>query len=117
MRISYEVNMLNPIWHGDIHEITFDSERLPLFALIDDYSRFIVAWKILSDKTSSSVRDVFIDAINEFVKPLTCWSDNGPENREELQSFLDDQNIVHVFTKPYVPQANGKIERFWKEIQ
>ena len=107
LRFRYEVNMPNAIWHGDIHEITLDSEKLPLFALLDDYSRFIVAWKILPDKTSSSVRDVFIDAINEFGKPLTYWSDNGPENRGELQSFLDDQNIVHFFTKPYNPQANG----------
>ena len=116
-RHQYEVSMPNAIWHGDIHDINVGDEIGHLFALIDDYSRFVVGWKILDDKTSLSITRVFQEACANYGAPLTYWSDNGPENKGDLQEYLEEHQILHVFTKPYNPQANGKIERLWKDVE
>ena len=53
-------------------------------------------------------------------------SDNGPEfgPRESKQKqghpferMLIELGIKHRYTKPYRPQTNGKVERFWRTLQ
>lgn len=40
-------------------------------------------------------------------------TDNGSAYRSRLLAkTLDAQNIKHIFTRPYRPQAGGKVERF-----
>ncbi len=53
-------------------------------------------------------------------------TDNGPEfgnrnlKRKEEHSFeklLQEMGIKHGYTRPYRPQTNGKVERFWRTIE
>ena len=40
-------------------------------------------------------------------------TDNGPAYRSRLfNNVLAAQQVKHVFTRPYRPQTNGKVERF-----
>ena len=40
-------------------------------------------------------------------------TDNGPAYRSRLfNDVLAAQQVKHVFTRPYRPQTNGKVERF-----
>ena len=42
-------------------------------------------------------------------------SRNNPEHPfEKMLTFYD---IKHRYTKPFSPQTNGKIERFWKTLE
>ena len=50
-------------------------------------------------------------------------TDNGPEmasprNTEHhpMERMLRKLGIVHRYTRPYRPQTNGKIERFWRTL-
>ena len=54
-------------------------------------------------------------------------SDNGAEigsgrlakNKDEhpFERLLSEMEMKHIYTKPYTPQTNGKIERFWKTLK
>lgn len=98
-----------------------------LVGVIDDASR--VAWaKLVEDKKSLSVMFATLDILNmlkyyaeiEFEEML---SDNGSEFKggqdkttHPFERLLIELNIKHRYTKPYRPQTNGKIERFWKTL-
>ena len=53
-------------------------------------------------------------------------TDNGSEfgsgqftrNKHEhpFERLLMEMDMKHIYTKPYRPQTNGKIERFWKTL-
>ncbi len=50
----------------------------------------------------------------------SIMSDNGTEfkgsiNREHpFETMCHELGIKHIYTKPYRPQTNGKVEAFWK---
>ena len=120
-RTTYVCQQVNSAWHGDIHYLkTQDDEpkRKYLFALIDDASRYIIAYEINETKSCAFVANVFQQAIIKVGRPpLIFWSDNGKENiGPEMQDILNENDIHHVRTKPFSPESNGKIERFWQAI-
>jgi transposase InsO family protein len=44
-------------------------------------------------------------------------TDNGPAYRSGLFcDTLESVDIAHVFTRPYRPQTNGKVERFQQTL-
>ena len=115
VRCRYLVEMVNGVWHGDIHYIVKPDIVRYIFALIDDRSRYIVGYGIFSKKTASNVLDVFKKTIEtNGVKPLAYWCDNGTENiAKEVKNYLSENEIYQILTIPGNPQSNGKIERFW----
>jgi hypothetical protein len=52
-------------------------------------------------------------AQNEFgLRIKKIRSDNGTEfKNSQIEGFLDDEGIKHVFSSPYIPQQNGVVER------
>jgi len=50
----------------------------------------------------------------------TIMSDNGPEFKGKLrydhlfETMCKELGIKHIYTRPYRPQTNGKIEAFFK---
>ncbi|GAH84936.1 unnamed protein product, partial [marine sediment metagenome] len=93
----------------------------------DDCTR-LTYLEILKDKRASTLTYFMARALSwfkqiynfEFEKVL---SDNGPEfkgslDREHSFEMMCDQlGIKHIYTRPYRPQTNGKVEAFWKIIK
>jgi transposase InsO family protein len=50
-------------------------------------------------------------------------SDNGPEFKGALskehpfETMCQELGIKHIYTRPYRPQTNGKIEAFWRILK
>ena len=87
-----------------------------LYMLIDDYSRFITAYAYFDTKEAWRTTDIFNTACQQYGDPLVYWSDNGTENEGDFMKNLQEKGIEHVYTKPYHPQGNGKIERIWRDV-
>jgi len=101
-----------------------------LLGLIDDYSR--LAWvEVLEDKKSLTVMFATLKAFNMLKHRYNfeidaVMTDNGSEfesgaftkNKQEhpFERLLLEMRMKHRYTKPYRPQTNGKIERFWKTL-
>lgn len=105
-------------------------DRYYLIGLIDDKSR-IISLELSKDIQSLTVMFKTLNMIN-FLRNIyniefkSIMTDNGPEfgcgkekNNKDTNPFerlLKELNIKHIYTKPYKPQTNGKIERLWKTI-
>jgi transposase InsO family protein len=117
-RCRYVACQKDLIWHTDLHEVRNNPEARYIIGYIDDASRVMQYWDFLRDKTSASVRATLMQALNRTnaARPYLIWSDNGGEYMGAFDQFLSEQGIRHWTTEPYSPQQNGKIERFWQQI-
>jgi transposase InsO family protein len=91
-----------------------------LVTVLDDYSRFILAWRLQLDMTAVALIEVVQDAVEKTGMtevPLSdrtsLLSDNGPGYlAHAFAAYLRLLGIRHIVSAPYHPQTNGKIERY-----
>lgn len=119
--------------HIDCHHLSKDliltgqRKKYYLVGIIDDYSR--IAWaEVVEDVKSLSVMFSALKAINVInqyyqIQFGEILSDNGSEfssknnqNSHPFERMLIELGIKHRYTRPYRPQTNGKIERFWRTL-
>ena len=111
----YESEKCDGIWHTDIH--FFSETRSPIIVYLDDKSRYIVSWSQLENKSSEQTKQSLEKAIRNGRAPGVIWTDCGSEFRGQFETYLMENNIQHQTTEPNSPQQNGKIERFWRELE
>ena len=96
-----------------------------LSTVLDDFSRFIVAWKLCATMKAQDVTATLdlalaasgLDQMNVVHRPRLL-SDNGSSYvASDLADWLDKQKIEHVRGAPYHPQTQGKIERWHQTLK
>ncbi len=96
-----------------------------LSTILDDYSRYIIAWKLCTTMKAEDVTDTLdlalqasgCDQATVLHKPRLL-SDNGASYISgELADWLEDQQMDHVRGAPYHPQTQGKIERWHQTLK
>jgi transposase InsO family protein len=96
-----------------------------LVTVMDDFSRFILAWKLQEDMTADSLIEVVQEAIDTTgmddvpVQDRTkLLSDNGSGYvSRAFQEYLHQVGIRHILASPYHPQTNGKLERYHRTLK
>jgi len=96
-----------------------------LVTVMDDYSRFILSWKLQKDMSANSLIEVVQEAVD-----ATGMTEVHVENRTRLlsdngagyvsRSFRDYLHLVgirHILAAPFHPQTNGKLERYHRSIK
>ena len=96
-----------------------------LSTVLDDFSRYIIAWKLCSTMRAEDVTDTLelaltasgCDQAHVQHKPRLL-SDNGPSYiAGELAEWIEAQNMSHVRGAPMHPQTQGKIERWHQTLK
>ena len=96
-----------------------------LSTILDDYSRYIISWRLTTTMAASDVTDTLEDALKVtglkharvHHKPRLL-SDNGPcYISGELKRWLNDHEIEHTRGAPYHPMTQGKIERYHRSMK
>jgi transposase InsO family protein len=96
-----------------------------LSTVLDDYSRYIVAWKLcttmrgddVAETLSMALRASGCDQANVVHKPRLL-SDNGSSYISgDLAEWLEDHGMGHVRGAPNHPQTQGKIERWHQTLK
>ena len=91
-----------------------------LSTVLDDFSRYIVAWKLCTGMAASDVTDTLelalkasgLDDLTVKHRPRLL-SDNGPSYiASDLSEWLRERDMKHTRGKPYHPMTQGKIERW-----
>jgi len=96
-----------------------------LSTILDDYSRYIIAWKLCTTMKADDVKDTLQLALDasgleeaNIENRLRLLSDNGPSYiAGNLAEWLDDKKIGHVRGAPNHPQTQGKIERWHQTLK
>ena len=96
-----------------------------LSTVLDDYSRYIIAWKLCSTMRAEDVTDTLdmaleasgCDQAHVRHKPRLL-SDNGPSYiAGELADYIEANSMSHVRGAPFHPQTQGKIERWHQTLK
>ena len=118
--------------HLDCHHLSRDlivgtRKRYYLVSLLDACTR--LAWaEVVEDLKSLDVMFAALKSINllnaEYgIRFEAILTDNGPEvasrgnvAQHPFERMLSELGIKHRYTRPYRPQTNGKVERFWRTL-
>ena len=96
-----------------------------LSTILDDYSRYIVSWKLCTNTRVEDVTDTLelalqasgCDQVHVVHKPRLL-SDNGSSYVSgALAKWLQDKGMTHSRGAPYHPQTQGKIERWHQTLK
>ena len=96
-----------------------------LSTILDDFSRYIIAWKLCTTMKVDDVTDTLemalqasgCDQANVAHKPRLL-SDNGSSYiANDLKEWMESQGMKHVRGAPYHPQTQGKIERWHQTLK
>ncbi len=95
-----------------------------LSSVLDDFSRYIIAWKLCATMKAEDVtatldlalRTSGLDQAKVVHRPRLL-SDNGSSYiSADLAKWLDGQDMDHVRGAPYHPMTQGKIERWHQTL-
>lgn len=96
-----------------------------LSTVLDDFSRYIIAWKLTATMSTTDVQDTLLMALASTGLDQALvehrprlLSDNGScYVSGELRSFLESRHIEHTHSAPYHPMTQGKIERYHRSMK
>ncbi len=96
-----------------------------LSTVLDDFSRYIVAWKLCAtmraeDVTSTLERALLASGLHQagLTQRPRLLSDNGSSYiAGDLAKWLGDRKIKHIRVAPYHPMTQGKIERWHQTLK
>ncbi len=123
---KYPSNRVNELWQTDFTYFKIIGWGwYYLSTILDDYSRFIIAWRLCTSMSATDVADTLDDALTftglDQVKVShkpRLLSDNGPcYISGELSEYLEDNDMTHTRGRPYHPQTQGKIERWHRTMK
>lgn len=115
---------VNQMWQTD-----FTYFKIPgwgwyfLSTVIDDYSRYIIHWKLYSTMKAEDAKETIQQAIiksnlKQGQRPDKVLTDNGSSYIGEVfRSYLTDEGIQPVNGRPLHPQTQGKIERYHRSMK
>jgi len=125
-KFKHPTRRINELWQTDFTYFKITGWGWYYFSsILDDYSRYIITWKLFSSMSSDDVQELLDHAIEKTgvtrikVKHRPrLLSDNGPcYVSGQLQKYLEDRKIGHVRGQPYHPMTQGKIERFHRSMK
>ncbi len=96
-----------------------------LSTILDDYSRYIIAWKLCTTMRTDDVTETLSLALKasgcdraDVAHKPRLLSDNGSSYISgDLAEWLGERGMDHVRGAPYHPQTQGKIERWHQTLK
>ena len=96
-----------------------------LATVLDDHSRYIIAWKLYTTMNAEDVKELLEEAVTttgvkhvEVKYKPRLLSDNGPcFISKELAEYLQEIGMSHTRGKPFHPMTQGKIERYHRSMK
>ena len=120
---NLEIDHSNQVWEIDITYIPMAKGFVYLTAIIDVYSRFVVAWDVYNTLEAESCLNVLKMAITKYGKPEIINSDQGSQFTcplwvDYLESAENPENKIQISMDGRGrAKDNIYIERFWRTVK
>ena len=117
---------INQMWQTDFTYLKIIGWGwMYLSTILDDFSRYVIAWKLCTGMTSRDVTETLELALQasgcdqaDVVRKPRLLSDNRSSYISgELADWMTDNEMSHVRGAPYHPQTQGKIERWHQTLK
>ena len=106
-------------WQTDIHYIKIKGRNYYLISFMDEYSRYITSWELMTsmDKDAVSLAaQTALEKLDAEVKP-SIQSDNGKSYlSRDFKIVLSQKGVGHTLIHPHCPEENGLIERWHRTL-
>ena len=115
----FTVNAPNKIWISDITQYCFLNHRIFICAILDLYSRKVIAYKISKKQTTQLVSSTFQMAYtNRLPKDFIFHSDRGCQyTANSFRKKLELANAVQSFSRPGTPGDNSVMKSFFSTLK
>ncbi|TLP54729.1 IS3 family transposase [Parasedimentitalea maritima] len=123
---EHKTTAINQLWQTDFTYLkVLGWGWFYLSTILDDYSRYIISWKLCTNMRAEDVTDTLnlalqasgCDQVHVVHKPRLL-SDNGSSYVSgDLAEWLQDKGMKHSRGAPYHPQTQGKIERWHQTLK
>ena len=123
---KHKTSQVNQLWQTDFTYFKIIGWGwYYLSTVLDDYSRYIIAWLLTKTMAADDVKKTLELALNktgvsgvEVRHRPRLLSDNGPCYLSgELGEYLEQHGIKHTRGRPYHPMTQGKIERYHRTMK
>ena len=119
---QHKTTAINQLWQTDFTYLkVIGWGWFYLSTVLDDYSRYIIAWKLCTTMKAADVTDTLdVSGCNRarVVQNPRLLSDNGSSYvAVDLADYLEGKGIDHVRGAPHHPQTQGNIERWHQTIK
>ena len=106
----------------DILEFFVNKLKVYLILLIDDFSRFILGWQLLTETSTDAVTEVVRQAISRYGKMQELLTDRGFvfyswRGINRFERYLQNEGIDHTHARSHHPQTLGKVEACNRRIK
>ena len=119
-KVGIRASPANEIWHIDTTLIRLlDGSRAYLHAIIDNFSRRILAWKVAESFHPASTAQLLLHASSSLTsgKPMVLV-DGGVENYNEAVDQLVDTGLLQrVLAQTEISFSNSLIESWWRVLK
>jgi putative transposase len=125
-KFKHPTKRVNELWQTDFTQFKVVGwGYYYLSTVLDDFSRYIIAWKLTTGMAATDVQATLelalaatgVAQVKVKHRPRLL-SDNGPAYlSHDLAEFLKKENIRHTRGAPYHPMTQGKIERYHRSLK
>ena len=125
-RFDNPTKRVNEMWQTDFTQLkVIGWGWYYLCTILDDYSRYILAWRLSTNMAANDVEETLqlaldkVDVTRVKVKHRPrLLSDNGPAFvSNNLKDYLRQYRLHHIRGAPYHPMTQGKIERYHRSMK
>ena len=125
-KFKHPTKRVNELWQTDFTQFKVVGwGYYYLSTILDDYSRYILAWKLTTGMAHEDVQDTLdlaraasgVDQVAVRHRPRLL-SDNGPAFlAADFTDYLQRHGIQHTRGQPFHPMTQGKIERYHRSLK
>ena len=118
-KVGIRATEANQIWHLDVTVIRLlDGSKVFLHAVIDNFSRRILAWQLCQKLDPTTTVTVLREAASEVVGIPTLVTDSGVENvNGEVDAMVEETVIRRVLALVEVSYSNSVVEAYWRSLK
>jgi transposase InsO family protein len=121
-KVGIRADAPNELWHIDVTIIRLrDGTKSYLHAVIDNFSRRILAWTLEEKLGAAGTCRILLEAGRQLsTRPVetTVVTDSGMENLNgNVDALLDHEGLRRVLAQVEVSFSNSMIEAFWRSLR
>lgn len=124
-KIGIRASEPNQIWHVDVSVFRIvNGARVYIQAIIDNASRYVLAWQVTQDYGGARTKDLIEKALEVANKLCTkvavpnLFTDDGTENQnKEVDSLVDAGKILRTIAQIDVEFSNSMIEALFRSLK
>ncbi len=124
-KTGIRANEVNELWHIDVTVVSMrPGLKLYIQAVIDNFSRFVLAWRVtdlISAQSTIETLNLARTNATQISKELgqpKIMMDPGTENNNELVTrFISSRNFLRILARVEVHYSNSMIERLFRGLK